>query len=408
MSTIYIAFRRYASRHTELRTAHNTAGNPVTSKLPMPLHASRYVPLSSNRVQTGNPMTTILSISPPLEQAQLWFKNAHSGNLETAMLAFSNPLIREELLTKHGVTGSVVTTSLLFSRPLVHAVMQSAYEHAESSLTETIAFYRLPIQYTSLQWQSGRKTYSTAMVRFRNDYKNYITSLISYRFDWKTMYETVFRYRHRSLVQGGWRIVAKNLETEQSLELGFINEDDPTRTLENVVLPDGNYEISVLTSSLYWKDTRDNNIRTISIRQDEEISPLPVIHNLRSSVSLGERTILWSASVGELDECLFGIWYSSESPVDTNRPPDATVWYSSFMTEYQTSFDQNAPAYVAVAALRPGNESEKGKVHELYLHWESTPPRAPEDVIVLVEPLPVFDTAMAERNVNNDNVSIWY
>ena len=33
--------------------------------------------------------------------------------------------------------------------------------------------------------------------------------------------------------------------------------------------------------------------------------------------------------------------------------------------------------------MRPGDNPEIGKVHELYLDWKSTPPRAPDDVIVI-------------------------
>ncbi len=94
-----------------------------------------------------------------------------------------------------------------------------------------------------------------------------------------------------------------------------------------------------------------------------------------------------SLSESELDDCVFGVWYGSDSPVDTERPPDVTVWYSSSMTEYQTSFEQQAPAWVAVAAIKPGNEMEKGKVHELYLDWSNITPRAPDDVMVLEDRL---------------------
>jgi hypothetical protein len=80
---------------------------------------------------------------------------------------------------------------------------------------------------------------------------------------------------------------------------------------------------------------------------------------------------------------VFGVWYSSTSPVPTDGPPSETVWYFSELTEYQTSLQQLAPCYVAVAALRPGDTPERGKVHELFLDWKSTPLRAPDDVMVL-------------------------
>jgi len=53
------------------------------------------------------------------------------------------------------------------------------------------------------------------------------------------------------------------------------------------------------------------------------------------------------------------------------------------MTEYQTSLRQSAPCYAAVAAMKPGNNPEIGKIHELFLDWKSTPSRPPDDVIVI-------------------------
>jgi len=121
----------------------------------------------------------------------------------------------------------------------------------------------------------------------------------------------------------------------------------------------------------------------LTIKPGEEVSSLPTIYNLRSSISQGETTIHWSAGKSDIDDCIFGIWYFSTSPVPTDGPPSETVWYFSELTEYQTSFKQLVPCYVAVVAMRPGNEPELGKVHELFLDWKSTPPRAPDDVMVL-------------------------
>jgi ABC-type arginine transport system ATPase subunit len=78
------------------------------------------------------------------------------------------------------------------------------------------------------------------------------------------------------------------------------------------------------------------------------------------------------------------------------------------MTEYQTSFQQNAPAYVAVVPIRTGNQSEIGIVRELYLDWNNTPPRAPDDVMLFDKPLPAIDPTIAERNIDEANVSLWF
>ena len=212
---------------------------------------------------------------------------------------------------------------------------------------------------------------------------------------------------HQALVRPGWRIVAKNIDTEEIYELGFIDASAEIPALEDVFLPDGEYEICVLTSSLFWKDAADHQIRTIVVGADTEITPLPTIYNLRSSVQIGTTLIQWSASKSELDDCVFGVWYGTESPVDTDRPPDTTIWYSSSMTEYQTTFEQQAPAWVAVAAIKPGNEMEKGKIHELYLDWSNTPPRAPDDVMVLDVPLLAFDTEIETRHEDDPFMMLW-
>ncbi len=212
---------------------------------------------------------------------------------------------------------------------------------------------------------------------------------------------------HQSLVQPGWRIFARNIETDNLTELGFIDANREERSLPDIFLPDGQYEISVLTSSLFWKDAADHQVRTIVVGADTEITPLPTIYNLRSSIQIGTTLFQWSATKSELDDCVFGVWYGSESPVDTDRPPDVTIWYSSSMTEYQTSFEQHAPAWVAVAAIKPGNEMEKGKVHELYLDWSNVPPRAPDDVMVLNSMLPAFDAQVETRHEDDPFLSLW-
>jgi len=192
-----------------------------------------------------------------------------------------------------------------------------------------------------------------------------------------------FPARKQAFVRPGWRIIAKNIETGEFLDLGFIDGESENRSLEGIFLPDGDYEVSVLTSSLFWKDASDFDVRLLSIRPGEEVSSLPTIYNLRSSISQGETTIYWSASPSEVEDCVFGVWYSANSPVPTDGPPTETVWYFSEMSEYQMSFRQSAPCYVAVAAMRPGDNPEIGKVHELYLDWKSTPPRPPDDVVVI-------------------------
>ena len=118
-------------------------------------------------------------------------------------------------------------------------------------------------------------------------------------------------------------------------------------------------------------------------------------------------TIRWSANQSDLDDCVFGVWYDSDSPVDTNRLSDATIWYYSSQTEYITTFYQNAPAWVAVAAMRTGNDAETGKVHELYLDWSNVPPRRPDDVIILDKVLSTVDTAIEKRREDDPFLTLW-
>ena len=205
----------------------------------------------------------------------------------------------------------------------------------------------------------------------------------------------------------GWRIVAKNILTDEILDLGFIDAESENHALENIFLPDGDYEVSVLTSSLFWKDATNFEPKLLSIRPGEEVTPLPVIYNLRSSVLQGETTIHWSANHSDVEDCVFGIWYSKNSPVPTDGPPSETVWYFSEMTEYQTSFKQFSPCYAAVAAMKPGDNFEIGKVHEIFLDWKSTPPRAPDDVVLWNKLPPMIDENAAEISPDHESLTLW-
>ncbi len=404
MITAIFSFPHHVSRQVILRTSCIGTGSPVTLEMPKPHHASRQVEWRSIRIQTGNPVATAIAVSRPLVQEQLRFARSQAGNPVTAQIVFPYPLVNADIRTAHAVSGSPVTALIGFSNPLKYAALCSANNRAGSPVTERIAFYRLPTLYAALRWSSCRKNYETAMVRFRNDYHNLETNSICYCYDWKTTYGTALRYRHWSVVPAGWRIVAKNIENGESFDLGFIDANTEIPALEDVFLPDGEYEISVLTSSLFWKDCRDNQIRQLSLRLDGR-SPLSTIYNLRSAVLDGITTTYWSANQSELDDCVFGVWYSSEPPVAVNRPPDQTVLYFSSQTEYATTFNQNAPAWVAVAAMRTENEAETGKVHELYLDWSNVPPRRPDDVMVLM--LPAFDAKVENRHEDDPFMTLW-
>ena len=214
-------------------------------------------------------------------------------------------------------------------------------------------------------------------------------------------------FHRQAFVKPGWSIIAKNIESGLCVPLGWIDEESDKRAIENISLPDGDYEITVLTSKLFWKDAREHVVRTISIRSGQEISALPTIYNLRSSVSQGETTVRWSASRSEVADCVFGVWRSETSPVPADGPPSDTVWYSQDLTEFQTNITQSGPMYIAIAAIRTGNEEEIGPVHELFLPWSSTKPRSPDDAVVLSEPLPIFDSAMPDLHADEPDVQLW-
>jgi hypothetical protein len=201
--------------------------------------------------------------------------------------------------------------------------------------------------------------------------------------------------------------MVRNIATGDVCELRFIDAENPERLLTNVELPEGDYEIFVLTSSLFWKDCQDRNIRMLAIRNGKEVSAFPNIYNLRSSISQGITVIEWSANQMETDNCRFVLWYSPDTSVDVTHPPDETIGYVPSQTEYRTAFQQSAPCYITIAARRPGNEPEYGTVHQLLLDWSATPPRTPDDVMVLNTPLSAVDTNIDALNQDDPNITRW-
>ncbi len=355
-ATTKIAFPIKATQQTILLHKNDKVGLPVESSVPFAVAPTVQTELRQKADNAGSPISaTIACLAAPVSQNAVRFLCENFGSpLSASVPVPAIPTRQSQIFVRRDGAGSPVTSVLAFpKRPTCHA---------------------------SVSWQAKRHVYHTATIRYKNEYHNLVTSTIPYRFDWKAIVGTMFRYRHRSKVMAGWRVLARNLETDEVAELGFIDADSETKELTGVELLDGVYEITVLTSSLFWKDARDHNFVTITVGGDESISPLPTITNLRSSVQLGTTNILWSANVTEMADCTFGLWFSRVSPVDVKRPPDTTVWYSPFQTEYSTTFSQHEPCYVAIAAMR---ETEMGKVHEMFLDWSNTPPRKPDDVIVM-------------------------
>ena len=213
--------------------------------------------------------------------------------------------------------------------------------------------------------------------------------------------------RKMAFVRPGWRITARELESQVVYDLGFIDADSPSRLIDDIYLPNGEYEIFVTTSSLFWQDAMDRNIYQLSVRPGVPVSNLPIIHGLRSSLSMGTRTIHWSASQSDVDDCVFGVWFSKTSPVDISRTPDQVIWYFPEAGEYTTSFEQREPTYVAVAAMRTGNAPETGPASELFLDWDDTPPRRPDGIVLLdfvIEPPETTDAPYIEQEAFGLNI----
>ncbi len=271
--------------------------------------------------------------------------------------------------------------------------------HVISDNVFAVRFGKIPTRFDI--WKSQGNLFP---IRFGAGIVEYEAVLPS-RFDIITPILAGTPLHRQAFVPPRWRILAKNIASGETHDLGFLTPEQ--NSLENVLLPDGEYEISVLTSSLFWKDATDFDVRLISIHPGEEISPLPTIYNLRSSIFNGETTIYWSANRSEVSDCFFGIWDSSASPVPTDGQPSETVCYSPEMMEYQTSFRQNAPCYVAVAAMRTGDINKIGPAKELLLDWKSTPPRCPDDIMILDSPLPVYDPDIFTLHQDEPDMTLW-
>ena len=142
-------------------------------------------------------------------------------------------------------------------------------------------------------------------------------------------------------------------------------------------MPDGDYEITLLYSSLFWKDVLDRVVRNVTIRSGEEpVLGLPPILNLTSEVSGGITTISWSSNSGDYQDCEFGLWFAETPPVVTFREPDQRITYTAFDVDYDVRITQAYPLWCVVMAIK-GNM--RGPASEIYLEWSNALPRRPDD-----------------------------
>jgi hypothetical protein len=333
-----------------------------------------------------------------------------SGSDFFLRLTFPKPLrCIQQLPCHYKSQGREYYAALLFQKQL-RFIQQLYCDYQTDGKEYTVRLVLNPIRndrHRKILYRYDTKQFNHNKLKFRYDHKNIIGTKLLFAFDRIRRVETKWLWKHSSLGRSGWRIIARNTATGDVCELGFIDAENPERLLTKVELPDGDYEIFVLTSSLFWKDCQDRNIRMLAIRNGKEVSAFPNIYNLRSSISQGTTIIEWSANQMETDNCRFVLWYSPDTSVDVTRPPDETIGYAPSQIEYHTTFQQNATAYITIAARRLGNEPEYGTVHQLFLDWCTTPPRTPDDVIVLNSPLSAVDTNIDALNQDNPNITLW-
>lgn len=181
----------------------------------------------------------------------------------------------------------------------------------------------------------------------------------------------------------GWRIIARNIATSQTIDLGFIPADAPEKKLENILLADGVYEIQARPSDLFWQDCHCRKLLTLKVGNGgTETTGLPVIQNLRREISpLNFQPILkWNIAAEYAPaDMSFAIWLSDTTPVDTIGQPDITVNYFDGQGEYQTSYTQTGNCYVAVAAI---TDTEVGQIAEIHLPWTTIGPISPPNQTV--------------------------
>jgi hypothetical protein len=349
MVTTTILFPVAARAQTEAFYILSKEGVPVSARPAIRVAPKGQSDWTFQEQKVGSPLSATVAtpVSPFVSCDQIYLERK-TGSPLTASVFFPKELTHHaDVRFVQSKQGSPRTVSVSFPRiPHWHSSLlwQADYAGA-AALTEIILFPKIPSHHVSALWQAERKQFYLASVSFQNDFKRYVTESLAFQYDWKGIVSTMLSYCHRSKVHAGWRIIARNIETDETTELGFIDAQNPLRSLENVELPNGQYEISVLTSSLFWKDARDHRLVTITVGANSDAPGLPIIYNLHSTVQRGETRIQWSSSATEMQNISFGLWFSSVSPVDASRPADQSVFYSLEMTEYQTTFSQAQPCY---------------------------------------------------------------
>ena len=219
---------------------------------------------------------------------------------------------------------------------------------------------------------------------------------IAGRFDAFEIYTAAIPIYKQAFVKPGWRILIRNTETNEQHDLGFIEYDAAEKAIKDVDMSDGDYEVTLLYSSLFWKDAVDRVVRNVTIRSGEEpVLGLPPVLNLTSEVNDGVTTISWSSNSGDYEDCEFGLWFTETPPVVTFREPDQTVAYTASDVDYSVRITQTKPLWCVVMAIK-GNM--RGPATEIYLEWNNDSPRRPDDQMA-------FDVFIDEKLQQLNNAS---
>jgi len=265
-----------------------------------------------------------------------------------------------------------------------------SYDTATSGRFQAIrpSFQQISNQFDAILYQkyvgaSGRFDANAVMFeRLSNSFDimpGYQYTAIVGRFDASGNIVAAVPMHKQAFVLPGWRVLIRNTETNEKRDFGFIGADAVEKSIKDVNLPDGDYEITLLYSSLFWKDAIDRVVRNVTIRSGEEpILGLPPVLNLTSEIIDGITTISWSSNSGDYEDCEFGLWFAEIPPVVTFREPDQTVAYTTSDVDYSVHITQTTPLWCVVM---PVKDNMRGPATEIYLEWSNALPRRPDDQI---------------------------
>jgi len=184
---------------------------------------------------------------------------------------------------------------------------------------------------------------------------------------------------HNAYVPYGWTLFARNADAGAVVELGFIKADADPKTLTDVPLADGVWEIEARPSQWFWDNCRGRKIVTLvagkTATDGEPMQGLPAIQDLRREIVSGRSVIRWKVALEyEPESFRFGLWFGITSPVDTSGDPDIVVNYYFGYGDYAAVHAQSEAEYVAVAAF---SDDDTGPVTELELPWDTSAPAVP-------------------------------